>query len=96
MTESLAQFFIDNFQARREERAYGQRCGYRMEWFTYGQVLEMAVRFARESEARGIGKGERVMVSRGNARKSSRRGQNPHFLQKKREMGHLAASGDCS
>ena len=47
MAESLAEFFLANFQAHREERAYGQRCGYRMEWFTYGQVLEMAVRFRR-------------------------------------------------
>ena len=33
-----------------------------MEWFTYGQVLEMAIRFCRELEGRGIGKGERVML----------------------------------
>ena len=62
MAESLAEFFLANFQARRNERAYGQRRGYRMEWFTYGQVLEMAFRFCRELEARGIGKGERVML----------------------------------
>ncbi|MGB8579570.1 MAG: AMP-binding protein [Candidatus Sulfotelmatobacter sp.] len=62
MAESLAKFFLVNFRAHRDERAYGQRCGYRMEWFTYGQVLEMAVRFAGDLEARGIGKGERVML----------------------------------
>ncbi len=62
MAESLAEFFLANFRAHRDERAYGQRCGYRMEWFTYGQVLEMAVRFAGDLEARGIGKGERVML----------------------------------
>ena len=33
-----------------------------MEWFTYGQVLEMAFRFPRELEVRGIGKGDRVML----------------------------------
>ena len=33
-----------------------------MEWFTYGQVLAMAVQFSGELEARGIGKGERVML----------------------------------
>ena len=43
MAESLAEFFLTNFRADRKERAYGQRCGYRMEWFTYGQVLELAV-----------------------------------------------------
>ena len=60
--ESLAEFLLANFRAHREERAYGKRCGYRMEWFTYGQVLEMALHFVAELEARGIGKGERVML----------------------------------
>jgi long-chain acyl-CoA synthetase len=64
MTESLAEFFLTNFQSHRNRnaRAYGQRRGYRMEWFTYGQVLEMAFRFCRELEVRGIGKGDRVML----------------------------------
>jgi long-chain acyl-CoA synthetase len=62
MTESLAEFFLANFQAHGDERAYGQRRGYRMEWFTYGEVLGMAARFCRELETRGIGKGERVML----------------------------------
>src|SRR5271169_1419154 len=62
MAESLAEFFSANFQAHRPERAYGQRCGYRMEWFTYGQILELASAFARELEARQIGKGDRVML----------------------------------
>jgi long-chain acyl-CoA synthetase len=64
MAESLAGFFLTNFQAHRNRnaRAYGQRRGYRMEWFTYGQVLEMALQFCRDLEARGIGKGERVML----------------------------------
>jgi long-chain acyl-CoA synthetase len=62
MAESLAEFFTIHFQAHRLERAYGQRRGYRMEWFTYGQVLEMASRFARELEARQIGDGDRVML----------------------------------
>ncbi len=62
MAESLAEFFSANFQAHYRERAYGQRCGYRMEWFTHGQVLEMASAFARELHARGISKGDRVML----------------------------------
>src|ERR1700684_1783933 len=33
-----------------------------MEWFTYGQVVEMARHFSWELEVRGIGKGERVML----------------------------------
>src|SRR5712671_8037306 len=62
MVESVADFFRANFQAHRDERAYGQRRGYRMEWFTYGEVLEMTSRFCWELEAHGIGKGERVML----------------------------------
>jgi long-chain acyl-CoA synthetase len=62
MAESLAEFFLTNFRAHCDGRAYGQRRGYRMEWFTYGQVLEMADRFTSDLEARGIGKGERVML----------------------------------
>jgi long-chain acyl-CoA synthetase len=62
MAESLAGTLLTNFQAHQHERAYGQRRGYRMEWFTYGQVLEMAAWFAQELERRGIGKGERVML----------------------------------
>ncbi len=62
MTESLAEFFQANFQAHGYERAYGQRRGYRMEWFTYGQVHEMALQFCRELGAREIHKGDRVML----------------------------------
>jgi long-chain acyl-CoA synthetase len=62
MAESLAEFFLTTFRAHRDERAYGQRRGYRTEWFTYGQVLVMAFEFCRELEAQGIGKGERVML----------------------------------
>jgi long-chain acyl-CoA synthetase len=62
MAESLAEFFSINFQAHRLERAYGQRRGYRMEWFTYGQVLDLAFRFACELDARQIGKSDRVML----------------------------------
>jgi len=62
MTESLAELFLANFRAHSDERAYGQRRGYRMEWFTYGQVLEMAFQIAEEMEKRGIAKGDRVML----------------------------------
>ena len=62
MAESLAEFFLTNFRAHHIESAYAQRRGYRMESFTYGQVLEMASRFAEELELRGIGKGDRVML----------------------------------
>ncbi len=62
MAESVAEFFRANFQAHCHERAYRQRRGYRTEWFTYGQVMEMVLRFCGELEARGIGRGERVML----------------------------------
>jgi long-chain acyl-CoA synthetase len=32
-----------------------------MEWFTYRQIMEMAFRFIHELDARGIGRGDRVM-----------------------------------
>jgi len=62
MSQSLAEFFRTNFRARRGERAYGQRRGYRMEWFTYGQVMDMALQVGAELAARRIGKGDRVML----------------------------------
>src|SRR5260370_39926592 len=66
MAESVAEFFRANFQAHCHERAYRQRRGYRTEWFTYGQVMEMVLRFCGELEARGIGRGARVLLGGGN------------------------------
>ena len=62
MAESLAQFFLQNFHAHHQERAYRQRRGYRTESFTYGQILQMSCAFAHTLEARGIAKGDRVML----------------------------------
>jgi long-chain acyl-CoA synthetase len=62
MAESIAEFFLEHFQAHRQECAYRQRRGYRTESLTYGEVLEMALGFARELESRGIAKGDRVML----------------------------------
>ncbi len=62
MAESLAEFFLARFQAHPSEHAYGQRRGYRMEWFTYAQVLDMARRVAGELDARATGKGDRVLL----------------------------------
>src|ERR1700691_2155098 len=62
MADSLAEFFLTHFRAHSDDRAYGQRRGYRMEWFTHAQVLEMALGFGRELETRGISRGERVML----------------------------------
>src|SRR3974390_397461 len=62
MYESIAEFFVRNFQVPRRECAYRQRDGYRMQSFTYSEILDMASGFARHLETRGIAKGDRVMV----------------------------------
>jgi long-chain acyl-CoA synthetase len=62
MADSLAEFFLENYRAHRRERACRQRRGYRTESFTYGEILDMASGFARMLEARGISKGDRVMI----------------------------------
>lgn len=48
--------------ARKDEVAYVYRRGFRMLRWTYRQLAELAFRFARELEARGIGKGDRVLL----------------------------------
>ncbi|MGH9495291.1 MAG: AMP-binding protein, partial [Candidatus Sulfotelmatobacter sp.] len=62
MSESLAEFFLDNFRARSRECAYRQCRGYRMESLAYGDVLDLAARFAAELDARKIAKGDRIML----------------------------------
>lgn len=59
--QSLVEF-VREYEARRDEIAVAQRHGYRMERWTYGQILDGANSFARELEARGIGKGEAVLL----------------------------------
>ena len=54
--------YLDDFVRRGPECAYVQRQGYRTARWTYQQVAELAFRFGRELEARGIGKGERVAL----------------------------------
>jgi long-chain acyl-CoA synthetase len=48
--------------ARQNEIAYVHRRGLRTLRWTYRQLGELAFRFARELEARGIGKGDRVLL----------------------------------
>ena len=62
MAESLAEFFLENYRAHGNERAFQQRRGYRTESFTYGEIRDMACRFASQLDARGITKGDRVML----------------------------------
>jgi len=53
---------LDHMLRWGREIAYVQRRGYRTVRWPYRQVAETAFRFARELEARGIGKGERVLI----------------------------------
>jgi long-chain acyl-CoA synthetase len=48
--------------ARKDEIAYVHRRGFRTLRWSYRQIAALAFRFARELEARNIGKGERVML----------------------------------
>ncbi len=42
--------------------AYGERCGYRMERWSFRDVAGVAAQFARELEARRIGPGDRILL----------------------------------
>ena len=54
--------YLSNFERHSGEISYAQRRGYRMVRFTYGEVARLAYQFARELEARGISKGDRVLL----------------------------------
>jgi long-chain acyl-CoA synthetase len=54
--------FLDHFLQWGPETAYVQRRGYRSVRWSYRQIAETAFRFARELEARQIGKGERILI----------------------------------
>ncbi len=54
--------YLDNFRRHSREDAYVHRRGYRTQRWTYGDVASTAYRFARELEARGIGKGDKALV----------------------------------
>jgi long-chain acyl-CoA synthetase len=60
MRDSLVSF-VDDCLTRGAETAFARRRGLRVSRWTYEQIAETAFRFARELEARGIGKGERVL-----------------------------------
>jgi long-chain acyl-CoA synthetase len=62
MARSSILEYLDNFQRQAREVAYVHRRGYRTQRWTYGDVLRAAYRFARELEARGIGKGDKVVI----------------------------------
>ncbi len=60
--ESIAAKYVEDFYGRGQETAYVHRRGYRTSRWTYREVAEGAARFARELEARGIGRGHRVLL----------------------------------
>lgn len=62
MAKSLTEFFLENYTSHRDEHAFRQRRGYRTTSFSYGEILDMADGFASQLDARGIAKGERVML----------------------------------
>jgi long-chain acyl-CoA synthetase len=58
---SVADYLAD-FQRLGNEQAYAERVGYRLVRWTYGDVAGLAFRLARELTARGIRKGDRVVI----------------------------------
>lgn len=54
--------YLDHFLQRGRECAYVQRHGYRTVRWSYRQVAETSFQFARELRARGIGKGDRLLL----------------------------------
>src|SRR5918997_1855100 len=53
--------FLDDYHARGRETAFAHRRGLRWERWSYAQVAEAAAGFARELEARKIGRNDRVL-----------------------------------
>ncbi|MGE0885963.1 MAG: AMP-binding protein [Blastocatellales bacterium] len=60
MRETISSF-LDDCLPRSEETSFAERRGVRIVRWTYGQLARTAFQFARELEARGIGKGQRVI-----------------------------------
>src|SRR5690348_3012694 len=54
--------YLEAFLRRGDECAYVERHGYRTERWSYRRVAETAFQLARELDARGIKKGERVLL----------------------------------
>ena len=54
--------FVEKYAANGNEVAIRHRRGYRMETWTYAQIVQGANRLARELEFRGVGKGDAVLL----------------------------------
>ncbi|HTC66061.1 MAG TPA: AMP-binding protein [Candidatus Acidoferrum sp.] len=59
--ESLVDF-VRKYAANGDEVAIRHRRGYRMETWSYAQIVQGANRLARELESQGIGKGDAVLL----------------------------------
>jgi long-chain acyl-CoA synthetase len=62
MARNSVSTFLDDFRDNGTEVAILQRRGYRTERWTYADVAACAARVARELEARGVTKGERILL----------------------------------
>jgi long-chain acyl-CoA synthetase len=54
--------YLDNFRRYARQTAYVSRRGYRVQHWCYGDVLDSACRFARELDARGIVRSDKVLL----------------------------------
>src|SRR5271165_1281998 len=54
--------YLDNFRRHAREEAYVFRRGYRVQRWSYGDVLDSTYQFARLLESRGIGQGDKVLI----------------------------------
>src|SRR5215471_10025686 len=54
--------YLDNFHRHGSETAYVFRRGYRVQRWSYGDVVSNAYRFARLVESKGIGKDDKVLI----------------------------------
>src|SRR5712691_12598391 len=61
MRATLASY-VDDFLSRGNETAFANTHGLRGKRCSYSQIAKTALQFARELEARGITKGDRVLL----------------------------------
>src|ERR1700755_1148283 len=54
--------YLEDYSKRGGETAFARTRGLRLERWAYKRVAETAFRFARELDARGVSKGERVLL----------------------------------
>lgn len=54
--------YLDNFRRYATQPAYVFRRGYRIQRWSYGDVLQQTYRFAQLLESRGLGKGDKILI----------------------------------